>query len=49
MQDNEQLNSINFNEETINIREEVEKYAYHWKWFILSLFLALTAVFITTL
>ena len=44
MEDNKQLNTINFNEDTINIREEVEKYAFHWKWFIISIIIALLVV-----
>ncbi|VAW25964.1 hypothetical protein MNBD_BACTEROID04-1461, partial [hydrothermal vent metagenome] len=33
MQEENPVNSINFNNESINIREEIEKYLYHWKWF----------------
>ena len=46
MQENKQYSPINFNEDTLNIREEIEKYVYHWKWFVLSIFLALVIVFI---
>lgn len=46
MQENQRNSPVNFNEGTINIREEIEKYVYHWKWFVLSTFLALTIVFI---
>ena len=46
MQENKKFNPVNFNEDTLNIREEIEKYFYHWKWFVLSTFLALTIVFI---
>jgi tyrosine-protein kinase Etk/Wzc len=32
--------------ETIQIREQVEKYGYHWKWFVLGLLLAIIGAFI---
>ena len=44
MQENQQLKPINFKEGTINVREEIEKYAYHWKWFVLSLLVAFFAI-----
>ncbi|MBU2950255.1 polysaccharide biosynthesis tyrosine autokinase [Tamlana agarivorans] len=33
-------NMIIAEEETTNIRQEIEKYAIHWKWFVLSIILA---------
>lgn len=45
MQNENQLNYVNFNDESINLREEIEKYVYHWKWFLLGLVVALVAVY----
>lgn len=43
---NENLHS-NFEEnEALNIREEIEKYLFHWKWFLLGCFLALVLAFL---
>ena len=40
----------NFNQisdtETINIREELEKYLIHWKWFVIGVVLALIVAFV---
>ena len=33
------------NEETLVLRNELEKYVYHWKWFVLSVFSALIVAF----
>ena len=33
-------------DDEINLREAFEKYSYHWKWFVLGVFIALTAAFI---
>ena len=32
-------------EETLSLRNELEKYLYHWKWFVLSVFSALIVAF----
>lgn len=32
--------------DTLNIREEIEKYAIHWKWFLLAVILALSGAFL---
>ena len=45
MQSENQLNPINFNDQSINLREEIEKYVYHWKWFLLGIFIALIGAF----
>ena len=46
MENSRDDHSISVSEASINIREEIEKYVYHWKWFVLSAFLALSIVFI---
>lgn len=48
MQVNKEQNSLPINEEndTVNIREEIEKYIYHWKWFVLGVFLTLILAFL---
>jgi len=46
MQQENPLNTVNFSDESINIREEIEKYAYHWKWFVLTVVVALTTAFL---
>jgi capsular exopolysaccharide synthesis family protein len=33
-------------DDEINLREAFEKYSYHWKWFVLGVFIALAAAFI---
>ena len=35
-----------FQEETINIRAEVEKYLFYWKWFVLTAIIALSLDFV---
>ena len=40
MQEKQPIAPINFNEGSINIREEIEKYLYYWKWFVLSMVVA---------
>jgi len=45
MQQENPLNPVNFNDESINLREEIEKYVYHWKWFLVGLAVALVTVF----
>ena len=46
MENNNSDNSIYFKEDTFNIREEVEKYAYYWKWFVLGIFLSILTVYL---
>ena len=38
----------NFQQEndSLNIRAELEKYLIHWKWFVLGMFLALTGAYV---
>lgn len=45
MQSENSMNSINFNEDTINIREEIEKYVIYWKWFVLGAVLAVSVAY----
>jgi len=33
-------------EKPVNYRELIEKYTYHWKWFILAILVALAAAFV---
>ncbi|WP_299066028.1 polysaccharide biosynthesis tyrosine autokinase [uncultured Polaribacter sp.] len=48
MQIHKESNSLDINEstETINIREEIEKYIYHWKWFVLGVFVSFLLAFL---
>lgn len=46
MQYEEFKNPMNNNDDEINIREDLEKYAYHWKWFVLSVFLSILIAFV---
>lgn len=46
MQNNNMLNSQVEENDTLNIREELEKYLFHWKWFVLGTFLALFLAFL---
>ncbi len=45
MQEENPISSINFNNESINIREEIEKYLYHWKWFVIGVVIAVSLAF----
>ncbi|NEW80145.1 MAG: polysaccharide biosynthesis tyrosine autokinase [Gelidibacter sp.] len=45
MQDNNQFNPINDNDESINLREQLENYLFHWKWFVLGIAVALIGAF----
>jgi len=45
MQPENQPNSINFNEGSINLREELEKYVFYWKWIVLGVFISLISIF----
>ena len=46
MQENTKTTSDSTEVELFNLREFVEKYIFHWKWFVLGLFLALTGAFL---
>jgi len=46
MQDNNQFNPINDNDESINLREQLENYLFHWKWFVLGVAVALAGAFL---
>ena len=46
MQNEDQLNSIDINNETYTLREEIEKYVYHWKWFVFGVLFSLVSAFI---
>jgi len=46
MENNQPNNKIQQQiEETLNLRDELEKYLYYWKWFVLSVFSALIVAF----
>lgn len=45
MQQENPQNSINFNEGTINLREELEKYLFYWKWIVLGVIISVLATF----
>ncbi|WP_372745415.1 GumC family protein [Lutibacter sp.] len=45
-EENNQLPNIQFQDESINIRQEVEKYAYYWKWFVLGAFVSLVVAYV---
>ena len=45
MQENDPLTTIYFNSDNLNIREEIEKYVFHWKWFVLGLIIALSGAY----
>ena len=36
----------NFEEEEINLREEIQKYLKYWPWFLVSVFVAVVLAFI---
>ena len=46
MQEKSPLDFIYIDEETINFREEIEKYIFHWKWFVFGVVIALLTAFI---
>ncbi|MDP2067913.1 MAG: polysaccharide biosynthesis tyrosine autokinase [Lutibacter sp.] len=46
MQDNNQFNPINDNDESFNLREQLENYLFHWKWFVLGVAVALLGAFL---
>ncbi|QOD62062.1 polysaccharide biosynthesis tyrosine autokinase [Polaribacter haliotis] len=39
-------NQLQENSDTINIREEIEKYALHWKWFVFGVVIAILGAFL---
>ncbi|QTE22529.1 GumC family protein [Polaribacter cellanae] len=43
---NDIINSHIEENDTINIREEIEKYALHWKWFVIGVILAIIGAFL---
>ena len=45
MQDNNQFNPIDDNDESFNLREQLENYLFHWKWFVLGVAVALIGAF----
>ena len=47
MKNENPLNYVILDEEKpVNYRELIEKYTYHWKWFILAILMALAAAFV---
>ena len=48
MQENKQdfMSNQQIDADTINIREELEKYIMHWKWFVLGAILALSGAYV---
>ncbi|MDO9275289.1 MAG: polysaccharide biosynthesis tyrosine autokinase [Lutibacter sp.] len=45
MQENNQFDPINDTDESINLREQLENYLFHWKWFVLGVAVALVVAF----
>lgn len=45
MQENNQFNPINDNDESFNLREQLENYLFHWKWFVLGMAVALLVAY----
>ena len=45
MQEENTPQNLNFDSESINLRQEIEKYAYYWKWFVLAVILSLATDF----
>ena len=46
MQEEKQISPIVIEENSFNLREELEKYLFYWKWFILSLIIAGSLTFL---
>ncbi|WP_347174835.1 GumC family protein [Polaribacter uvawellassae] len=46
MQKQKEYNSLNIENDTLNIREEIEKYLIYWKWFVLGGILSITLAFL---
>lgn len=45
MQQENNLNYIFLDEAPVDYREKIEKYAYHWKWFVLAIIIALLSAY----
>jgi tyrosine-protein kinase Etk/Wzc len=45
MQNENPLNNMFLEEESVNYREKIEKYGYHWKWFLLGLLITLAGAY----
>ncbi|MFO7673950.1 MAG: Wzz/FepE/Etk N-terminal domain-containing protein, partial [Lutibacter sp.] len=45
MQEINQYEPINDNDESFNLREQLENYLFHWKWFVLGVAVALISAF----
>lgn len=43
---NYSTNNFNKEEETLNLRAEIEKYLHHWKWFVLSIIVSMGISFL---
>jgi tyrosine-protein kinase Etk/Wzc len=43
MQEENPLNYLFLEEETVNYREKIEKYVFYWKWFVLAIVLAIVS------
>ena len=47
MQNNNEIMNSQFKDnETLNIREEIEKYVFYWKWFLLGIIIAIISAFL---
>ena len=46
MEEEKKISPISFEESSINLREELEKYVYYWKWFLLCVIITLTMAFL---
>lgn len=46
MQENNQFNPINDADESIDLREQLENYLFHWKWFVLGIAIALLGAYL---
>jgi len=46
MQEHHSLNNTNSQDDRLNIREQLDKYVIHWKWFLLSIVICLIAAFL---
>ena len=46
MQENNQFSPTNDIDESLNLREQLENYLFHWKWFVLGVALALLGAYL---
>ena len=46
MEDHKNANQHSFKTDTLHLREEIEKYLFHWKWFLLGLIIAIGGAYI---